>query len=33
LWVVGLLADMQVRLLNNQEKMYENLKEIKFPKD
>ncbi len=33
LWVVGLLADMQVRLLNNQEKIYENVKAIKFPKD
>ena len=33
LWVVGLLADMQVRLLNNQEKMYESVKELKFPKD
>lgn len=33
LWVVGLLADMQVRLLNNQEKMYENIKQLKFPKD
>ncbi len=33
LWVVGLLADMQVRLLNNQEKMYEGLKELKYPKD
>lgn len=32
LWVVGLLADMQVRLLNNQEKMYESIKEIKFPR-
>lgn len=32
LWIVGLLADMQVRLLNNQEKMYESLKEIKWPK-
>lgn len=32
MWVVGLLADMQVRLLNNQEKMYEGIKEIKFPK-
>lgn len=33
LWVVGLLADMQVRLLNNQEKIYENVKAIKFPEE
>lgn len=33
LWVVGLLADMQVRLLNNQEKIYEGLKELRFPQD
>lgn len=33
MWVVGLLADMQVRLLNNQEKIYENVKSLKFPKE
>ncbi|MCX6727352.1 MAG: glycosyltransferase family 2 protein [Candidatus Saccharibacteria bacterium] len=30
-WAIGLLADMQVRLLNNQEKIYENLKALKWP--
>ena len=30
-WAIGLLADMQVRLLNNQEKMYESLKDTKYP--
>lgn len=33
MWAIGLLADMQVRLLNNQEKIYENLKGIKYPRD
>jgi glycosyltransferase involved in cell wall biosynthesis len=33
LWALGLLADMQVRLLNNQEKIYESLKHIKYPRD
>ncbi|MDQ5886669.1 MAG: hypothetical protein QG628_1066 [Patescibacteria group bacterium] len=33
LWALGLLADMQVRLLNNQEKMYESLKELKWPRN
>jgi glycosyltransferase involved in cell wall biosynthesis len=31
MWAIGLLADMQVRLLNNQEKMYESLKDLKWP--
>jgi glycosyltransferase involved in cell wall biosynthesis len=31
LWALGLLADMQVRLLNNQEKMYEILKDNTWP--
>jgi len=31
LWALGLLADMQVRMLNNQEKVYESLKKLKFP--
>ena len=30
-WAIGLLADMQVRLLNNQEKMYELLKDNAWP--
>lgn len=33
LWAIGLLADMQVRLLNNQEKMYENLKGLRYPRE
>jgi glycosyltransferase involved in cell wall biosynthesis len=33
IWAIGLLADMQVRLLNNQEKMYESLKDIKYPRN
>ena len=31
MWALGLLADMQVRMLNNQEKMYESLKDFKWP--
>ncbi len=32
-WAIGLLADMQVRLLNNQEKIYESIKDIKYPRN
>lgn len=33
LWLIGLLADMNVRVLKNQEKIYEDIKRIKYKKD